>query len=821
MSALRHCSLILVAASLASGCQSNSRQPWDLSQTQYVGSAACITCHQDQGQAHRDSHHALAMQLATPDTVLGDFNDATVQHYGIVSRLYRHNGKYLVHTQGPDGQMQDYEVRFVFGLTPLQQYMVEFPSATTASSGLPATGQSSLPQADELPRIQVLPLCWDTKQNRWFYLNPPDVAERLDPRDDLHWTGIAQRWNNMCADCHSTNFQKNFTPGSFVSLDQHAPTTVNQPTQTMGHYRSTFSEISVGCESCHGPGSLHVELAGRWFPGWNSQRGYGLANLKRSAEDQIQACAPCHSRRTIVAGGFQAGNNFYDHYQDNLLVWPVYYPDGQVLDEDYIHGSFLQSKMYHKGIRCTDCHDPHTAQLKHSGNAVCTSCHQHPAAKYDSPAHHFHAPGSAGAQCVNCHMPTTTYMQVDARHDHSLRIPRPDVSLRINTPNACAGCHLKPENVDPDKRTQLALYQDWLHAARLGDTQVAAEIERANRWCDQACQRWYGERQREPHWGEAIAAGQKRAPEALEPLEKLLKTRGDAAPAIARATALQVLSELDSLAAGRQAVEAVHDAHPLVRSAAANALTGHADAAQAARLLEHALADPVRVVRVEAARNLLEFPDRVRSLHNTSAFQSALKELRTGLLENSDRSGAHLALGTIAEQLGLEIEAIRNYQTAIVVEPATIGPRTNLAALLGRRLEQQPSMPEAQRAELQSQVQQLRAEELQLLARDVGLLDPPPAMLVFRYGLALYLDGQLQAASQQLIRAAELQSDDAMLALSAAEALEKLKNWQQAEQWANEALRRCNASRSTRDESTRTSATVALQRIGQGRQADP
>ncbi|MCR9295498.1 MAG: hypothetical protein NXI32_22505, partial [bacterium] len=356
-----------------SGCSRSNQEPFDLSQATYVGRDNCVACHQVQAELYRGSHHDMAMQLPDEQTVLGNFDDATLEHHGIVSRFFREGEKYMVHTEGPDGAMADFEVKYVFGLEPLQQYMIEFPAPK--QSGTEA-GQLGV----DVPRVQVLRLCWDTVAGEWFYLPPPDVPEKLEPNDDLHWTGVAQRWNNMCADCHSTNFKKNFVPPDhqsvMASMRDTADNDGNAATMRMadaGAYHSSFSEIDVSCESCHGPGSVHVELAQKWFPGWSRERGYGLANLKLTAENQIQACAPCHSRRNVVQAGFQAGDHFYDFYSNQLLTEGVYYPDGQVLDEDYVHGSFIQSKMYHKGIKCSDCHDPHTARLRHDGNQVCTS----------------------------------------------------------------------------------------------------------------------------------------------------------------------------------------------------------------------------------------------------------------------------------------------------------------------------------------------------------------------------------------------------------------------------------------------------------------
>ncbi len=344
----------------------------------YVGRASCVQCHPKEAALYQDSHHDKAMDLANEQTVLANFNDVSVEHLGVTARMFRKGKQFFVNTEGPDGRYGDFEVKYVFGFEPLQQYMVEFDRASTQPES-------------ELPKVQVLRWSWDTTKKEWFHLDPPDVATRLMPEDPLHWTGAAQRWNSMCADCHSTHLVKGFSPKE-------------------NRYHTTFSEIDVSCESCHGPGSIHVSLAKRWLGKKDPHFGYGLARLKESAENQIQSCAPCHARRGLVAEGFQAGDNYYDFYSESLLQTNIYFADGQVQDEDYIHGSFLQSKMYHKGIRCSDCHDPHSAKLKHDGNKVCTSCHQHPAAKYDSIAHHFHKPEGAGAQCVNCHMPSTTYM---------------------------------------------------------------------------------------------------------------------------------------------------------------------------------------------------------------------------------------------------------------------------------------------------------------------------------------------------------------------------------------------------------------------------
>jgi hypothetical protein len=478
-------------------------------QATYVGRQSCIECHRQQYDDWQGSHHDLAMDLATPETVLGDFNDAEFEQFGIHSRLFRRDGKYWVHTEGADGEMADFEVKWVFGVKPLQQYMVEFDRPP------------DMP-AHEIARVQVLRICWDTERKEWFYLHPPDVRERLAPDDDLHWTGVAQRWNNMCADCHSTNLQKNF----------------NVATNT---YHTTFSEIDVSCEACHGPASIHVDLANRKSLFWDRKRGYGLVDLNSDAQTLIESCAPCHSRRSHVYPDYLPGNKYCDHFNSELLLRTTYHADGQILDEVYEYASFIQSKMYHQGIRCTDCHDPHKAKLKHPDNALCTSCHQHPAGKYDSPSHHFHQPDSTGASCVECHMPQTTYMEVHPRRDHSIRNPRPDLSVQLGTPNACTRCHLDKEKAGLQDRDDLKQYLDWILAARDGDEQVRAVLAGLDQEMDKAYQEWYGkqhqpERRFDKYFAPILDAARRGDPEA----EKgLVRVAGDARlPTVVRATAL-------------------------------------------------------------------------------------------------------------------------------------------------------------------------------------------------------------------------------------------------------------------------------------------
>lgn len=707
---------------------------------QYVGRDTCAQCHAKETEAFIGSDHDKAMDLATEKTVIGDFNDVTFEHDGLVNRLFREGDRFMVHTEGQDGQMKDFEVKYVFGVFPLQQYMVEFD-------------RNKDMEACDIARLQVLRITWDSRDNRWFYLRPPDVAEKLAADDPLHWTGIAQRWQTMCADCHSTDLKRNFDPITAT-------------------YHTTFSEIDVSCEACHGPASLHIELANKKSLFWDRRYGYGLAKLKGAdPEPQLQTCAPCHSRRGMVKENFLAGADFCDHFRLETLGQATYHGDGQIKDEVYVYGSFLQSKMYHKGIRCTDCHDPHSLKLKFPGNEACTNCHQHSAGKYDVPSHHHHAVGTEGAKCVNCHMPETTYMDVDPRRDHSLRVPRPDLSVKLGTPNACSQCHVEDRLTEiADQRReefQSKEYAQWLLAAEQNgedaigiDGETLSElIQQTDQWCDDACEKWYGlQRKTPPHFSEVIVPLRRGDPDAEKNAIDLLSRTDDTTPVIAKTTLLEELAMRGVRDVPEIAIKIAEDSdqHPMLRSSAASVLA-MANPATAKKHLIRLLKDDSRLVRVSAARALLNSAafDQLSPRERTQ-LDVVLKEVHDEYMATSDRAGAHMGWAGVCERLGRFGEAFEAYQTAIRIEPKSAGARSNFSSLL-ERLATDESSPD--REKFLAKAKQLRKEELPFLARDAKLAAEIGGVQ-YRYGLALFLDGQLDKALATLKRAAQLEPEN-------------------------------------------------------------
>jgi tetratricopeptide (TPR) repeat protein len=593
----------------------------------YVGRTACVDCHAAEDSLWRGSHHAVAMQAADSAAVLGDFNGATFTYNSLTTRFFKRDGRFWVNTEGPDGAPTDYPVSYTFGVYPLQQYLIAFPKG----------------------RYQALGIAWDTRTKaeggqRWFHLYP---GEKVDHRDVLHWTGMLQNWNFMCAQCHSTNLQK----GYVAAADS---------------YSTTWSEVDVSCEACHGPASAHVELARRRGRDANSWRGAsglevtlrdtvtatwiidtatGLAHRSapRSNRTEIESCGLCHARRGQVWPDSGAVHLLAQTQRVALLDEGLYYPDGQQQDEVYEYGSFLQSRMYRAGVTCTDCHDPHRSTTRLSGNAVCATCHL--ATKFDVEPHTHHKAGSSGALCANCHMPVRNYMVVDGRRDHGFKIPRPDLTLAIGTSNACTACH----------------------------------ADKPAAWAAAAAERWDGPRD-SARLAPAmtIAAGRAQAGGAGQALVGL--SRDTTLSGITRATAVGLLVRNPSQYVVTALQMALGNPDPLLRRSAAEQLES-IDPAMRAPMALPLLDDSVRTVRLAVLSALAGLPDSGWSAAERASFARVLAEYRASQEFNADRPESWLNLGSLDARLGRTDLADTEYRRAIAMQPQFVPAYMQLAEL--------------------------------------------------------------------------------------------------------------------------------------------
>ena len=797
--------------------------------SKYVGLSRCAECHPEETDLWSGSDHDMAMDFATDETVLGDFNDAQFTHiafdhvlllddgeiraaveaapprlwavaledptgqydkdladklrqkiagamsepsrtelaeltrqrkvmaplrpcdvtdaqreigdilrrlkaegkistdFAVTSTMFRRDGKFFAKTDNHEGQMEEFEVKYVFGVRPLQQYLVEFPDG----------------------RVQCLPITWDTENQSWYHLY---CKEPLPFDDPLHWTGPLQNWNYMCAECHTTNLQKNY------NLEKNS-------------YHTTWSEVDVSCETCHGPGGLHVKTAESGWVFWDRRYGYGLPDLN---EDQprkvIENCAPCHSRRRIVHPQVTPGGKFLDSYLPEVLDGQLYYADGQILEEDYVYGSFIQSRMYDEGVSCIKCHDPHTAKPKYDGNRLCCQCHL--STKYDAVSHHHHPDDSQpGTLCVECHMPETKYMVVDPRRDHSLRIPRPDLTVWLKIPNACNGCH-----------------DDFAK----GETPE---------WAVETVKEWYGERKEPLHFSYGIAAGRELRAGGDKQLAAI--TRQREVRGAVRASAISLLSGYQSGGGEAAAVTGLDDPDELIRAVSVRSLQ-YLQPDQLHRRLTPMLNDPIRAVRTEAARLLTRVPLRLFSGEERAAFDRALEEYMEGQEFVGDQAAAHLNMAVIYTNLAQEEigraqqvkqqeirldpqatdkaqdrylqtvrpateKALQAYQQALHINPRFAPAKINLAMLHDQR---------GEKAEAESQF------------RDVLEIEPELADIHYSLGLLVAEDeSRMAEAAESMSRAAELMPQNRRIHYNLGLAYQKLGRPTDAEKELKQALR--------------------------------
>jgi predicted CXXCH cytochrome family protein len=608
------------------------------SEPTFVGSNTCASCHRSEADLWRGSQHKLAMQHATGSSMLGDFNDASFDHYGVHSRFFRKEGKYLVETDGADGKLATFEVKYTFGVDPLQQYLVEFPDG----------------------RLQALSLAWDTRPKerggqRWFHLYP---NEEIKHDDVLHWTKLNQNWNFMCAECHSTGVHKNYDA-------------------TNDRFATTWAEISVGCEACHGQGSRHIAWAHDQQSWWsfarqqpdrakgllvrlderhdvvwrhdpstgNPQRNFTPALVRK----EVETCGLCHARRSEFSEDRIPGRWLSDTHLVSPLTRGLYYPDGQMRDEVYNYGSFKQSKMFAAGVTCGDCHEPHAAKLRVTGDGVCLQCHAPD--KYAAAIHNRHSGANPPPTCASCHMPARTYMVVDRRHDHSFRIPRPDVSVKLGTPNTCNDCH-----TDKSPEWAATAIESWHGPNRVGFQNYTQAFHAA--WSD---------------------------PPNAETLLAAVATDSETS-AFARASALTELAPHVSAANVNLARSGLSDPDPMVRIGALDMLEG-VPPSQIWPLVSPLLTDASRGVRIKAADLLAAMPAASQPSADREKFERAAAEFVAAQRLNADRPESRSRLGNFYARRGFTADAEVEYRAALKLSPQYAPAAINLADLyrqLGR-----------------------------------------------------------------------------------------------------------------------------------------
>lgn len=638
----------------------------------YVGSEQCQNCHQTEQQQWRGSDHHQAMKLATSENIVGNFSAPPLKHHQQKTTFNTVDGQYHIQTDQDTPTASDLTLQYTFGVFPLQQYLTALPNG----------------------RWQSLPFAWDARSTaqggqHWFHLY---ANENIVPNDVLHWRSPSHNANHMCIECHTTDFKKNYQTDS-------------------DSFQSTWVETGVGCESCHGPGSKHLAWAKNPRDALYKNKGWDIAltsgssalwqhqtatakpsRIEASDTTQIERCAQCHSRRSRI----DASNDkekFLDAFMPALLDETLYFPDGQIQDEVYEYGSFLQSKMAMRGVTCSNCHNPHSGKVKIEGNGLCLQCHN---AEYNTPKHTLHTPETTGSFCVDCHMPTRTYMTVDTRRDHSFRIPRPDLSATLETPNACTNCH----------------------------------TDKTNAWATAAIEKNAGASWKTPHHGEIIAQARLAKPAVFDDLTQLIQDNTQAP--IVRATAMGLLTNFPT----RNALPLINDAlknnEDLIRIGALRAAEILPPEQQSSLL--PLLNDSVRAIRIEAARQLAGNP----ITQNSTSFTKARQEYIDSQNIDADRAAALTNLAGLAIREQRLQDAENLLKTAIAREPYYIPASVNLADLY-RALQQESDAGRV----LQNAMQRV----------------PNNADLMMSYALWLVRSGNINAAVAQLKTATQHTQD--------------------------------------------------------------
>ncbi|SEM45899.1 doubled CXXCH domain-containing protein [Pseudomonas sp. ok272] len=641
--------------------------PAPLPPASMVNEQQCQACHTEQVKDWQGSHHQLAMQVADNKTVLGNFDNRTFKGEKERTRFFRKDEGFWVNTPGIDGKPADFKVAYTFGIAPLQQYLIEVGDG----------------------RLQALGVAWDTQKNQWFHLYP---GQGVNFKNPLHWSKPSQNANFMCVECHTTGYTRNYDTASNT-------------------FDSQWNSLGVGCQACHGPASNHLQWADK--KGDLIHKGFDVDLKDKNATTEIETCARCHARRAPLGDGYTAGKRLMDDYLPSVLTRELYALDGKIKDEVFEHGSFLQSKMFDKGVRCSNCHNPHSTELKAPGNGVCLQCHNTTgkttvegvdgqglqAKDYTSTEHTRHAAGQPGSQCVDCHMPGKFYMGNDFRHDHSFSIPNPERAKTLGTPDACLTCHV----------------------GKAGDTVT----EQFKLWnappADQA-----------PRYDESLWKVRTGQPGAAAALYQQLQRNH--LPAIQRATLLAELVLYPSDQALKLATKDLGNRDPQVRESAIRAVSGFLPPAERVALYTPLLSDPVKAIRILAARDLLGAANNLGAAQ--ANWQAAIDEYEQVQLSLAERAEANLNLAMLyqASGRGNEVEAL--LRTALQHDPDFYPALATLVQWLESRG---------------------RSQEAQTLLAQ-GLKDhPDSALLQHTQGLALIRAGNTARAMTALRNAARLE----------------------------------------------------------------
>lgn len=516
--------------------------PAAVSTAGYAGAVACGTCHQAEYAKWRQSPHGRAMAVPSPESIIGVFDGKAVELPDGRAVPMRDGDRYVIDVQHGTSR-ERMAVDLVLASGRQHQLLVNRGGDGT---------------------LRLLPIWWSTVSDRWRPLEAAHRPGALDPGSPRHWAASGMPELN-CLTCHLSGARHRIAANAI---------------------ETTWRDLAIDCESCHGPGQAHVD-ARRGVAGGGAMRD--LATLDKVAEGRL--CAQCHALK--FAGRFD------DHVATVIpatLALDDFRVDSSQHSTSYQWAGHSVSECHRRGAaKCSSCHEPHAQTARdHMGgdatgarsDAQCTVCHRD---RIDAAAARAHSHHGAAVQCVDCHM-ALAWLGDDPGgeqrvSDHSIAIPRAKESERFGTPDPCRTCHA-------------AAMPAWSLAA-------------AERWG------WKQAGGVRP-WVEAIDLGRRRAPGAAAALTAILAdaTSGD----YLTASALELIAGLPADANLVPSLRRFVDSEePLLRGHALLALAVHDPRGG---WLERGLADPHAFVRLH-----LFFSPLVPGPRTAAAVQRAARDL--------------------------------------------------------------------------------------------------------------------------------------------------------------------------------------------------
>lgn len=571
----------------------------------YAGSQSCRQCHEKFYALWANSRHGLAMQ---PYSAAFAKQNLRPQQQDIVvgqSRYRADLAKGVVDETGPEGTKQ-YKIEHVLGGKNVYYFLTPFPRG----------------------RLQTLPIAYDVHKKAWFDTAASGVRHfsGMAPGQPTHWQNPGYTFNTSCYSCHVSQL--------VTSYDIKTDT-----------YTASWKEPGINCETCHGPSAEHNRVLLE-APKGQVPKDLKIIRVTQFTPEQHNSnCSVCHAKMSPITSEYQPGEHFFDHYDLVTLEDPDYYPDGRDLGENYTYTSWLMGPCVKASdINCVTCHTSsgrYRFRDTAKANDACLPCHEDRVK--NAPQHTRHKAGSAGNNCIACHMPTTSFARMN-RTDHSMRPPAPSATMAYNSPNACNLCHTDKDAAWADKHVREWRTRDYqaplLHQAAL------VEAARKREWAQlPAMLAYIDSKDRD----EVVATS----------LIRMLPTTGYA----------QVTAAL---------LKAIKDASPLVRSAAADALQ-HFATIESAQALVAATGDQYRLVRVRAAASLARYPELKLSQQEKANVDAANKEYLAALAAWPDQWSSHFNLGNYYLNHKDFRQAIDSYALALKLEPQAIMPMVNQA----------------------------------------------------------------------------------------------------------------------------------------------